>query len=118
MIRPITFKESLSVDGSQSELNLLVIRTEVSDYLYLVADCLTVVFHESDELGLSEFALVETANRYLDEARSSLVPVASYLGGVSVPDPLWSRDEIPDAATELSVHARALEEAGFSGMAD
>ena len=117
MIRPITLKEGLSVDGSHSELNLLVIRTEVSDYLYLVADCLTVVFHESDELGLSEFDLVETANRYLDEARNSLGPVAGYLGEVKVPDPLWSRDEIPDAATELSTHARTLEDAGFPGAA-
>ncbi|MBI1315167.1 hypothetical protein GC176_28080 [bacterium] len=111
MIRPLALTDRLNIDGATTSSSLVVIRSELSDYLYLVADCLTVVFHESDSLGLSDIDLLETANRYLDEARDSLIAAESVVGRLELPCRLAALHEIPDAATELSRRARLLEDA-------
>lgn len=113
MIRALALTDSHFVNGLGNSEEAATARNELCDYLYLVADCLTVVFHESESLGLSDVDLMETANRYLDEARDSLASVPWNAGEGELPQRLGSPDEIPVAATELSRRARLLEDTGF-----
>ncbi len=114
MIRSLTLTDSYVANGMGSSEESGVSRHEISDYLYLVADCLTVVFHESESLGLSDLDVMETANRYLDEARLSCASIPWSDGSAGFPARLGTPDEIPVAATELSRRARLLEDAGWS----
>ncbi len=113
MIRALALTDSHLVNGLGNSDEATTARNELCDYLYLVADCLTVVFYESESLGLSDIDLVEAANRYLDEARDSLATVSWSAGDGELPQRLGSPDEIPVAATELSRRARQLEDTGF-----
>lgn len=113
MIRPLTLTNSFFANGSGHSAKSVASRHEISDYLYLVADCLTVVFRESASLGLSDMDMMETANRYLEEARLSCASISWVDGSTGFPARLGTPDEIPVAVTELSRRARLLEDAGF-----
>ena len=112
MIRPLALKDSHLVNGLGSSEKASSALNELSDYLYLVADCLTVLFHEAESLGLSNLELMETANRYLDEARDSVTSLSWAPINGELPGRVNSPDEIPTAATELARRARLLEESG------
>jgi hypothetical protein len=115
MIRPLVLTDSYVVNGLGISEESVTARRELSDYLYLVADCLTVVFHEAGSLGLSEFDLVATANRYLAEARTSLESVAGDTAGEALPPYIGAPDEILAVATALSRRAQLLEAVGVPG---
>lgn len=82
---------------------------DLCDYLYLVADCLTVIFLESESLGLNDRALLETANRYLSEAQSCLRSMPAFREGYPVPTRVTARNDIQTTAAQLHEQARFLE---------
>jgi len=113
MIRRLNLTDNDFVNGLGISETSTTARHALSDYLYLVADCLTVVFQQSESLGLSDVDLMLTANRYLNEARQSLASTEWDGADCELPHQLETPDDIAAAATELSRQARLLEDAGF-----
>ena len=116
MIRPLTLMDSRHFEGSDGGENSTATRLEVSDYLYLVADCLTVLFHESESLGLSGVDLLATANQYLGEARLTLGLELSTSDDLGLPARLNASDEIPAVASAIRVQAQLLDDAEFQDV--
>ncbi len=113
MIRPLALTDSYFVNGLGHSEESAIARRDLSDYLYLVADCLTVVFHEAKSLGLSDIDLIETANRYLDEARTSLESLIDVADVDGLPQQIGAPPELLTVAAALNHLARLLEEAEF-----